>query len=59
MQRFFIEWCHRCVGRRSGYPILFDFLPNIDAFYREWLKRPLAEETGYKDMTSEVIKAWR
>ena len=28
----------------KGYPIIFDFLPNLDAFYGKWLKRDLPEE---------------
>jgi acetone carboxylase gamma subunit len=24
-----------------GYPITFDFLPDLDSFYRDWLKKPL------------------
>ncbi|NQT47790.1 MAG: acetone carboxylase subunit gamma [Chloroflexi bacterium] len=41
-----------------GYPIIFDFLPDIDAFYREWLDRPLSEEKEFKDMSYEVTRAW-
>jgi acetone carboxylase gamma subunit len=24
-----------------GYPLIFDFLPDLDSFYRDWLGRPL------------------
>jgi len=24
-----------------GYPIVFDFVPDLEAFYRDWLKKPL------------------
>ena len=41
-----------------GYPIIFDTLPDIDAFYREWLGRPLPEEKEFKDMTHEVTREW-
>jgi acetone carboxylase gamma subunit len=41
-----------------GYPIVFDFLPNLDAFYREWLGRPLPEEKQFKDMTYDVTREW-
>ena len=41
-----------------GYPILFDALPDIDSFYREWLGRPLPNEQEFKDMTHEVTKEW-
>lgn len=41
-----------------GYPIIFDFLPDIDVFYRDWLGRPLPEETEFKDLSDEVIAGW-
>ena len=41
-----------------GYPLVFDILPDIDSFYREWLGRPLADEKEFKDMSGEVIRAW-
>ena len=41
-----------------GHPIIFDFLPDIDAFYREWLGRPLDSEKEFKDMSLEVIREW-
>ncbi|MGP4016229.1 acetone carboxylase subunit gamma [Saccharopolyspora sp. 5N708] len=27
-----------------GFPIVFDFLPDLEAFYRDWLRRPLPEQ---------------
>lgn len=42
-----------------GHPIIFDFLPNIDAFYRDWLGRPLSTEKEFRDLTYELIKEWR
>jgi len=42
-----------------GHPIIFDFLPDIDAFYRDWLGKPLPEEKEYTDMSSQVTMAWR
>lgn len=42
-----------------GYPILFDFLPDVDAFYREWLHKPLSEKKEFTDMSHEVTLAWR
>jgi len=41
-----------------GYPVLFDFLPDIDAFYRDWLGRPLPEEKEFKDKSNEVTREW-
>jgi acetone carboxylase gamma subunit len=25
----------------AGYPIVFDFIPDLEGFYRDWLKKPL------------------
>lgn len=41
-----------------GYPIIFDFLPDLDAFYRDWLGKPLPNEVEFKDHSSEVIRSW-
>lgn len=41
-----------------GYPIIFDALPDIDSFYRDWLGRPLPQEKELRDMTCAVTKAW-
>jgi acetone carboxylase gamma subunit len=41
-----------------GYPIIFDALPDIDSFYREWLGRPLPDEKKLEDMTYAVTKNW-
>ena len=41
-----------------GCPPDFDFLPDLDTFYREWLGRPLPDRVEYKDRTLEVIGSW-
>ena len=41
-----------------GYPIIFDFLPDVDAFYRDWLGSPLPDEKENRDLTYEVTKRW-
>jgi len=41
-----------------GYPIIFDFLPDIDSFYGEWLGRPLEDEKEFKDRTYEITRRW-
>lgn len=41
-----------------GCPILFDALPDIDGFYREFLGRPLPDEKEFKDRTYEVTREW-
>lgn len=41
-----------------GHPILFDFLPDIDIFYEDWLGRPLSTKKEFKDLTYELAKRW-
>lgn len=41
-----------------GYPIIFDFLPDLDAFYRDWLGKPLPDQMEFTDRSSEVIRSW-
>jgi len=41
-----------------GYPAIFDFLPDIDAFYSDWLKQPLTSEKDFKDLTYDFIREW-
>ncbi len=41
-----------------GYPAIFDFLPDIDAFYGEWLGRPLATKKEFRDMTNDLTRKW-
>lgn len=40
-----------------GYPVVFDFLPDLDSFYREWLGKPLPDEKEFTDLTNGHIKA--
>ncbi len=41
-----------------GCPIIFDALPDLDAFYRDWLGRPLPQGKDCEDMTCEVTREW-
>ncbi|RLC94890.1 MAG: acetone carboxylase subunit gamma [Chloroflexi bacterium] len=43
-----------------GYPPLFDMLPDLDTFYREWLGRPLEDESldWYQDKTADLLSRW-
>ncbi|MBI2876809.1 MAG: acetone carboxylase subunit gamma [Candidatus Tectomicrobia bacterium] len=41
-----------------GYPLVFDFLPDLDTFYREWLNQPLKDEKEFKDLTYDAVKGW-
>jgi len=43
-----------------GYPPMFDMLPDLDTFYREWLGRPLEDESPewFQDRTAELLSKW-
>jgi len=41
-----------------GCPPDFDFLPDLDTFYAEWLGRPLPDAAEYKDLTPEAVGEW-
>ncbi|MBI2964278.1 MAG: acetone carboxylase subunit gamma [Deltaproteobacteria bacterium] len=44
-----------------GTMAVFEMLPDLDAFYREWLAEPLADESPdwFRDRTNEVTARWR
>jgi len=44
----------------SGYPPLFDMLPDLDTLYREWLGKPLPDERPdwFEDKSSDLIAQW-
>ena len=41
-----------------GCPPDFEFLPDLDTFYREWLGRPLPDTCEFKDSTLDQIDEW-
>jgi acetone carboxylase gamma subunit len=41
-----------------GCPPDFEFLPDLDTFYRQWLDRPLPDEQPAVDRTLDVIREW-
>lgn len=41
-----------------GYPVTFDFLPDIDGFYAAWLGEPLAEEIAAEDRSLALTRRW-
>jgi len=41
-----------------GCPPDFEFLPDLDTFYREWLGRPLPDTLAFEDRTLEAIREW-
>jgi acetone carboxylase, gamma subunit len=44
----------------TGYPIVFELLPDLDAFYRDYLEQPLPDESPdwYADRSAEVTARW-
>jgi acetone carboxylase gamma subunit len=41
-----------------GCPPDFEFLPDLDTFYSEWLGRPLPDKAENKDLTLEAVASW-
>lgn len=41
-----------------GCPPDFEFLPDLDTFYREWLGRPLPDQKEFVDKTADVVRGW-
>ena len=60
-------FCPACASQHAvevvapGYPIVFEMLPDLDKFYRDYLGRPLADEAGdwYEDRSEKVTAGWR
>ena len=58
-------YCPGCASQLAvecvapGYPIVFEFLPDLDAFYREWVDLPLGSTARtLRDRTHEVTGMW-
>jgi acetone carboxylase gamma subunit len=41
-----------------GCPPDFEFLPDLDTFYRDWLERPLPDKQEFVDKTLDVVRTW-
>jgi len=41
-----------------GYPAVFDFLPDLDIFYSQWLNRPLGFKIDSVDLSYELTRRW-
>ena len=39
-----------------GCPPDFEFLPDLDTFYRDWLGRPLPDEVEFADKTLDAVR---
>lgn len=61
IRRFYCPGCGSQLEVESVpryHPIIFDFLPDVDTFYGDWLGRPLANTHEHRDLTYEVIRRW-
>ncbi|MEX0799968.1 MAG: acetone carboxylase subunit gamma [Dehalococcoidia bacterium] len=41
-----------------GAPPDFEFLPDLDTFYRDWLGEPLPDEVPFEDKTLDTVSRW-
>lgn len=59
-------FCPSCASQLAvevvspGYPIVFEMLPDLDTFYRDYLDCPLHDAAAdwYRDRTAELTKNW-
>jgi len=64
IREFFCPGCatqHAVEVVAPGYPVVFEMLPDLDKFYRDYLGRPLPDESAewYEDRSAEVTAGWR
>jgi acetone carboxylase gamma subunit len=63
IREFFCPSCttqHAVEVVAPGYPIVFEMLPDLDKFYREYLGSPLDDESAdwYEDRTARLTANW-
>ena len=63
MREFYCPGCFAQLGVEVvpiGYPVIFEMLPDLDTFYREWLGKPLEDERPdwFQDKTLDVPAQW-
>jgi len=63
IREFFCPTCatqHAVEVVAPGYPVVFEMLPDLDKFYRDYLGTPLPDENAdwYRDDTEVVTRAW-
>lgn len=59
-------YCPGCVALLTvevvapGCPFSFEFLPDLDTLYRDWMGKPLEDESPdwYQDKTEELVSQW-
>jgi acetone carboxylase, gamma subunit len=42
-----------------GTPPDFEFLPDLDTFYRDWLGKPLPDTVTFEDKTLDAVRSWQ
>jgi len=63
IREFYCPGCFALLGVEQvpvGYPPIFEMLPDLDTFYREWLGKPLPDERPdwFQDRTLEKPAQW-
>lgn len=63
MREFYCPGCYSLLAVEvvpPGYPPVFEMLPDLDSFYRDWLGRPLPDESPewFQDRTLEKPAQW-
>jgi len=63
IREFYCPGCFSQLGVEvipPGYPPVFEFLPDIDTLYRDWLDVPLddADDEWFQDKSGELIVEW-
>jgi acetone carboxylase gamma subunit len=42
-----------------GTPPDFEFLPDLDTFYRDWVGKPLPDTVPFEDKTLATVRSWQ
>jgi acetone carboxylase, gamma subunit len=63
MREFYCPGCLALLGVEVvpvGYPPVFEMLPDLDSFYRDWLGKPLSDERQdwFQDKTADLPAQW-
>ncbi|MGE0486478.1 MAG: acetone carboxylase subunit gamma [Gammaproteobacteria bacterium] len=64
IREFFCPACatqHAVEVVAPGYPVVFELLPDLDRFYRDYLGQPLEDEAAdwYEDRSAQVTAHWK
>ena len=63
MREFYCPGCLALLGVEVvpvGYPVIFEMMPDLDTFYRDWLGKPLPDERPdwFQDKTADLPAQW-